>query len=88
MKGKGRRLAQSRFLLICYSILIGNERELGSAGSSPGRPLRQKYKILTTATSQKLDFRNISSVLYVFIFVAQCISQHITQILKIMPIYK
>ena len=33
MKGNWPRLAQSRFCLICYWILIGNKRQLASAGS-------------------------------------------------------
>ena len=33
MKGNGSRLAQSRFELICYWILTGNERKWASAGS-------------------------------------------------------
>ena len=33
MKGNWRRLAQGRFWLICYQILIGNEWKLASAGS-------------------------------------------------------
>ena len=33
MKGNWLQLAQSRFWLICYQIIIGNERKLASAGS-------------------------------------------------------
>ena len=33
MKGNCARLLQSRFWLICYQILIGNERKLGSGAS-------------------------------------------------------
>ena len=42
-------------------------------------PVAKKHKILTMATSQKLAFEDVSSVFYVFRFVAvaQCISQNI-----------
>ena len=104
MKGNWPRLAQSRCWLICYQIRIRSERKLASAGSEQilvdlllnsnrkwrkfawasqaasqpaSHPAVQKYRILTMATSQKLDFDNVSSVLYFFILFAQCISQSI-----------
>jgi len=73
------------FFAQCISQNIKKHKILDTLGKSSFWELAvvKKHTILTMATSQKPKFEDVSSVLYFFMFFAQCISQNIKKHKKI-----